>query len=361
MSGAGGGGRLVPRGVEVPFRPMSISEMLDCAIAGIRYRPRTVLGLSVAISTVVQVLGSVLAYYFIGQQARGEVTPRVLIRSVGAQATLGAIDMVLTAFGILVLAGILAPVLARTMFGLDISLGQAWQDARPRFWRLLLMAFVVLVVSLAALAVPLLPFSLALAGGAHPALGVLSALFGIPVGLLLMVWVYVMLVQSLPALVLERQGIGGALTRARRLSKGRWWRTFGTLLLAMLVTVFMGFFALRIPFLIAQLVLFGGSGSGSDQLLPALALDTVGRIVSWSIVLPFDAGVIALLYMDRRMRREGLDLDLATRPTPESDDGFFDLWRPTATPSRPVFVPPLAPNAPPVGPAPGTPYRQGAP
>jgi hypothetical protein len=31
------------------------------------------------------------------------------------------------------------------------------------------------------------------------------------------------------------------------------------------------------------------------------------------VVLPFDAGVIALLYMDRRMRREGLDLDLRTR------------------------------------------------
>ncbi|MFC4910452.1 hypothetical protein [Actinomadura gamaensis] len=353
MAESGGRGRLVPRGTEVPFRPMSVSEMLDGAIAGIRYRPRTVLGLSVAISTVVQVVGSVLAYYFIGREARGEITPRALLRSVGAQATLGATDLVFTAFGILILAGILAPVLARTMFGLEISLGRAWQDARPRFGRLLLMAAVVIVMSLAALAVPVLPFALAVAGGAHPAIGVLSALLGIPVGLVLMLWAYVLLVQSVPALVMERAGIGGALVRARRLSKGRWWRTFGTLLLAMIVTVFMGFFALRIPFLVAQLVLFGNAGSGNGQVFGALALDTVGRIVSWSVVLPFDAGVIALLYMDRRMRREGLDLDLATRPAPEGDDDFFELWRPTA-PSWPVRTPPVAP-------APGATYTQGAP
>ncbi|WP_199486557.1 hypothetical protein [Actinomadura logoneensis] len=334
---------------------MSISEMLDGAIAAIRYSPRTVLGMSVAISTVVQVTGSVVAYYFIGRQASGEVTPRVLLRSVGAQATLAAVELVLTAFGILFLAGLLAPVLARTMFGLDISLGQAWSDVRARFGRLLLTAAVVIVASLAALALPILPFGLALAGNAHPALGVLSAMFGIPAGLALMVWMYVLLVQSVPTLVMERQGIGGALVRARRLSKGRWWRTFGTLLLAMLVTVFMGFFALRIPFLLAQLVFFGGSGSGSDQVLPALALDTVGRIVSWSVVLPFDAGVIALLYMDRRMRREGLDLDLATRPAPEGDEDFFSLWRPTA-PARPAD-----PYGPPAAHAPGAAYRQGTP
>ncbi len=344
----------MPRGVDVPFRPMSISEMLDGAIAGIRHSTRTVLGVSVAISTVVQVTGSLISYYFIGQEARGEVTPRVLLRSVGAQATLGGIDLILTAFGILFLSGLLAPVLARTMFGLDISLRQVWLDVRARFGQLLLMAFVLIVISLAALALPALPFALAAAGNAHPAIGVLSALFGFPAGVVLMLWLYVLLVQSVPALVMERQGIGGALARARRLSKGRWWRTFGTLLLAMLVTVFMGFFALRIPFLIAQVVLFGDSGSGSDQVLPALALDTVGRIVSWSVVLPFDAGVIALLYMDRRMRREGLDLDLATRPAPEGDEDFFELWRPSV-PSRP------APYAPPVAPAPGMAHRQGAP
>ncbi|MFC5180081.1 hypothetical protein [Actinomadura harenae] len=338
---------------------MSISEMLDGAIAGIRHSPRAVLGMSVAISTVVQVIGSVVSYYFIGREARGEVTPRVLLRSVGAQATLGGIDLVLTAFGILVLAGFLAPVLARMMFGLNISLRQAWLDVRARFGRLLLVTTLLIVVALATLALPVLPFAMAVAGTAPPTFGVLS-LIGFPVGVTLMLWAYVTLVQSIPALIMERQGIRGALARARRLSKERWWRTLGTLLLAMLITVFMGFFALRIPFLVAQALLFGGSGSGSDQVFPALALDTVGRIVSWSVVLPFDAGVIALLYMDRRMRREGFDIDLATRPAPDGDDDFFELWRPSAPSGRAPAAGPVT-YAPPVAPAPGATYGQGAP
>jgi hypothetical protein len=188
-------------------------------------------------------------------------------------------------------------------------------------------------------------------------LGVLAAIVGFPIGTALMVWSYILLVQAVLAVVLERTTVGGALRRARVLSKGRWWRTFATLLLAILVTVFMGFFALRIPFLVVQLIFFG-IGSDHGSTVGALAIDTVGRIVSWSVVLPFDAGVIALLYMDRRMRREGLDLDLRTRGRsavavaagsglngPEgagrtdhgdSDgEGFIDLWRP-----RPVGVAP---------------------
>ncbi|MBX6768221.1 MAG: hypothetical protein IRY90_13910, partial [Actinomadura rubrobrunea] len=141
----------------------------------------------------------------------------------------------------------------------------------------------------------------------------------------------------------------------------------GTLLLALMITVFMGLVALRLPFLFVQMAVFGDA-EGSGASVGALAVDTLGRIVSWSVVLPFDAGVIALLYVDRRMRREGFDLDLRTRARPTvrgaaaaasdpadgpadegaSDDGFFDLWRPdpivaharpSRTPKPPVHIP----------------------
>ncbi|QXJ22005.1 hypothetical protein AGRA3207_002932 [Actinomadura graeca] len=325
----------------VPFRPMSISEMLDGAIAGIRRRPRTTLGLSVAISTVVQVAGSVTAYYFVGRDARGEVTPGVLLDSIGAQVTLGLAGLILSAYGILLMAGMTAPILGRELLGLPIAPGRAWRDVRPRLGRLAATAGVVMVVPLLALVLPAVPFFLLLAVDAHPALGVLAGMAGLPVGVGLMVWLYVLLVQAVPAVVLERQTVTGALGRARTLSKGRWLRTCGTLLLALVVTVFMGFFALRIPFLIVQLLFFGTEPEGGAAVA-ALAVDTLGRIVSWSIVLPFDAGVIILLYMDRRMRREGFDLDLRTRGRSAAamagdgeGEGFIDLWRYGRTAARP--------------------------
>ncbi|TDB87682.1 hypothetical protein E1264_14040 [Actinomadura sp. KC216] len=338
----------------VPFRPMSISEMLDGAIAGIRRRPRTSLGLSVGFSTVIQVASSVAAYFFIGDEARGEVTPDVLMESLGAQLTLSVMGLVLSAYGILLLSGLLAPILGRELVGMPIAPRQAWRDARPRLGRLAATAAAVMGISLIALVVPILPFALLVAAEAHPGLIVLAGILGFPIGIGLMVWLYLLFVLGVPAVVLERQTVVGALRRAVTLSKGRWFRTFGTLLLALLVTVFMGFFALRIPFLFVQLIFFGDS-SGSDSTMAALAVDTLGRIVSWSVVLPFDAGVIALLYMDRRMRREGFDLDLRMRgrsataisatadPVPatpdngvgngpetdqgDQEEGFIDLWR----------------------------------
>ncbi|TDC77860.1 hypothetical protein [Actinomadura sp. 7K507] len=337
-------------GQGVPFRPMSISEMLDGAIAGIRRRPRTSLGLSVAISTVIQVTSSIVAYFFVGDEARDEVTPDVLLESLGAQLTLTMLGLVLSACGILLLAGLLAPILGRELVGMPIAPRQAWRDARPRIGRLAATAAAVMGISLGALVLPLVPFFLLIAADADPGVAVVAGIFGFPIGIGLMVWLYLLYVLAVPAVVLERQTVGGALRRAVTLSKGRWFRTCGTLLLALLITVFMGFFALRIPFLFVQLIFFGDS-SGGDSTIGALAVDTVGRIVSWSVVLPFNAGVIALLYMDRRMRREGFDLDLRTRgrspSTPSAgsaggegpaadgtpadgtarEEDFVDLWR----------------------------------
>ncbi|WP_131738265.1 hypothetical protein [Actinomadura roseirufa] len=332
---------------DVPFRPMSISEMLDGAIAGVRRRPRTTLGLAFTVSTVLQVTSSIVAYFFIGDDARDEVTPGMVMKSLGAQATLAVIGLVLSAYGILLMSGLIAPILGRELMGLPIPPGQAWRDARPRLGRLAATAAVVMGTSLIALLLPTVPFFLLVAADAHPALEVMTAILGFPIGVALMVWLYILLVQAVPAVVLERQTVFGALRRARTLSRGRWLRTCGTLLLALLVTVFMGFFALRIPFLVVQFLFFGAHPDGGAAVA-ALALDTIGRIVSWSVVLPFDAGVIALLYMDRRMRREGLDLDLRTRGRSAAavsalgeagpgaaGTGFIELWRPGPVTARP--------------------------
>ncbi|HEY8478672.1 MAG TPA: hypothetical protein VIL71_02470 [Spirillospora sp.] len=351
----------------VPFRPLSVSEMLDGAIAGIRRRPRTSLGLAVAISTVIQVTSSVAAYFFIGDEAREEITPDVLLESFGAQSVLGVLGLVLSAYGILVLSGLLAPILGRELVGMPIAPRQAWRDARPRLGRLVLTAAAVMGVSLGAFGAAITPFLVFLVNDLHPGVIFTAAFLGFPIGTVLMVWLYLLFVLAVPAVVLERLTVVGALRRATRLSKGRWWRTCGTLLAALLITVFMGFFALRIPFLLVQLIFFGDS-SGTDATVAALAVDTAGRIVSWTVVLPFDAGVIALLYMDRRMRREGFDLELRIRKRPSTapsatpppaapssashgpadgaggtdaegpddrDDGFIDLWRTDPAPARP--------------------------
>jgi hypothetical protein len=219
--------------------------------------------------------------------------------------------------------------MGRTLFGLPAGRGQVWRDARPRVGRLLGVATLIMVISVGAGALPVVPFVIAAATPDSPVgIGILTGVIGFSVGFVLMVWLYVLFVLAAPAVVMERRGAFGSLARARRLVRGRWWRTCGILLLTLLITIFMGFFALRIPFVVAEFVFFGNDLSGTEVFLQ-LALDTAGRIVSWTLTTPFDAGVIALLYIDRRMRREGFDLELQTRDSADLNPAdFLDLWRP---------------------------------
>ncbi|MBA9007887.1 MULTISPECIES: glycerophosphoryl diester phosphodiesterase membrane domain-containing protein [Thermomonospora] len=347
-AGSGGAEPVWPPEGEIPFRPLGVAELLDGSITCIRRNPRPVLGLSVLITAIVQLLNSLGGYLVLSDAAQEELTPEPLMRTLGAQATLGALGMLMSAYGTLVLAGLLGPVVARTLVDRPVTLRQVWRDVRPAFGRLLVTAAVVLAIALLAAALPLLPFVALLATGGPAAVGVLAALAGFPVAIALMIWLYVLLVPALPAVVMERLTVAGALRRAWWLSRGRWWRSWGTLLLALIITVFMGFLALRLPFLVAQLILFGEDTTGG-ALLGSLAVDTLGRIVSWSLIIPFDAGVIALLYADRRMRREGFDLELHTRAPDGLDPADLSAWRPVefpAAPAAPGYPPPVAPAAP---------------
>lgn len=119
-----------------------------------------------------------------------------------------------------------------------------------------------------------------------------------------------------PALMLERQGIAASLRRSAKLVKGSWWRIFGIQSLTLLLT-FLVAMIVSIPFAIIALA---ADGSGIDGLVSGstpeygwtyLVITGVGAVISSSITYPISAGVTVLLYVDQRIRREALDLELA--------------------------------------------------
>ncbi|MDX6432749.1 MAG: hypothetical protein QOE54_5115, partial [Streptosporangiaceae bacterium] len=338
-------------GGDIPLRPLGVSETLDAAITSVRRNPRAVLGLALVLTSAVQVILTLGAYFLVGRSASDEVTPGPVLRSVGTQSLLVVIGLVLTAYTVLLLAGMLAPVLGRTLFGLPGTLRQAWRDVQPSLVRLVAVATITMSLSLVAMTLPVVPFILLAAGNAPAGLALLAALVGFPVGLAFMVWLYVLCVLAAPAVVMERQSVPQAFRRARQLLSRRWWRVCGTLLLTLLITIFIGLIA-QVPFFLMTRILFGQNPTGWAEL-SSLAVGTVGRILSWSLIGPFDAGVIALLYIDLRMRREGLDLELQTRDDLEIHD-FLDLWRPSPLVSAPDpgHRPPSQGGAPLLRPAP---------
>jgi hypothetical protein len=88
----------------------------------------------------------------------------------------------------------------------------------------------------------------------------------------------------------------------------------------------------------------------------SLLIGAVGGIVAGAITQPISAGVTVLLYVDLRMRREGLDLALqtATSDGQAPADDFATVWRPAGPegPAGAAGSAAAAPTAPQPGPGP---------
>jgi hypothetical protein len=85
---------------------------------------------------------------------------------------------------------------------------------------------------------------------------------------------------------------------------------------------------------------FGGISPLTPVFQPSilgLIISAVGLIVAGTVTYPISAGITVLLYVDLRMRREGLDLVLQTVSGQPSQDEFSTLWRPAG--SGPAGVP----------------------
>ena len=62
---------------------------------------------------------------------------------------------------------------------------------------------------------------------------------------------------------------------------------------------------LQLPFIVGALVV-GDAGS----TFVAVVLSVLGGVIARTLIAPFSAAILALLYIDLRMRREGLDVTL---------------------------------------------------
>ena len=90
--------------------------------------------------------------------------------------------------------------------------------------------------------------------------------------------------------------------------------------------------------------------------MASLVIGAVGSIIAGAITQPISAGVTVLLYVDLRMRREGLDLALqtATSDGQAPADDFATVWHPAGPegPAGAAGSAGAAPTAPQPGPAP---------
>jgi hypothetical protein len=319
----------------IPLRPLALGEILDGAITCIRTHPGVMLGLSAVVVALSQLVQVPLLYFLlrdVSALATSEVDAGFdeVAAALADSLTALAVGLVVTWLAQLVLTGLLTVVVSRAVLGQQIGAGESWAALRPRLVGLLgltLVTFLAVVAVVLGGVVPGLVAALAGApGGLVAALLVVGVLAGGAAGC----YVYVVLALAPPALVLEKQGVATAMRRSRRLVTGGWWRVFGVLILALVIAT-----------VIAQIVqlpfgLLGGSFStlgdaDAEMGLVPLIVDAVGAVVAGAITYPFNAGVLVLLYVDQRMRREALDLELARAAGVAPEPGTGGLLPPSGT------------------------------
>lgn len=294
----------------IPLRPLGLGEILDGAVATMRSHWRSVLPITLVIATVVQVLSLLAQKYALGDLAvspeTGADIDEVLNDVAVALAALVGVGFI-AALGGIVATGMLTMVYSRAVLGTTSTVSAAWREARPQLLRLTGLTLLVGLGAVLLLAVLVLPGVLA----DNPALALLGLFAWFP----LIVWLWIKFSLAWPALMLEKSTVFKALGRSSKLVQGTWWRIFGITLLTNIITGIVSAIIVW-PLTIVGMAAFGGGLSGIEDgtastAWGALILSGIGAIIAQTIVMPIQAGVTVLLYVDQRIRREGLDLELA--------------------------------------------------
>ncbi|MGH8970500.1 MAG: hypothetical protein ACRDV1_11180 [Actinomycetes bacterium] len=306
-----------PKPGVIPLRPLGVGEILDGAISTIRSRPRVMLGLSALVAAASQLLIVPVTWLLLRDSpelsfsAEPGSTEDELAYQAGALSA-AAVQIVVTLLATLVLTGILTVVLSRAVLGQGTTAGEAWAKARPRLPALIGVTVLVGLVELGVFAVALGPGLLLAATGAPGAAVAVTLVIGIPVAVAAAVYLYVAFALAPASIVLEKRSVVASLRRSRALVTGAWWRTFAILLLVNVIAQFISAI-LSVPFLVLQMVaalVAGGSDALDLYSIVPLLVAAVGTIVAATVTWPFTAVSTALLYVDRRIRREALDLEL---------------------------------------------------
>ena len=291
---------------------MSLSDIFNGAVAYIRANPKATLGLTTVVVVVAQLLALILS---VGPLAfTGELQPSLSGEEVSPGVLLGSSASSLAGAGAtwlssILLSGMLTVVVGRAVFGTSITISEAWQRLRPRLWALIGFTVLEVVGAVVLVAVVVLIIS----GVAVAAGGVAAAIAGVPLVLALivgLVYLGMMLSFAPSVIVLERLQIVPAISRSFKLVRNDFWRVLGIRLLGGIVAAVIAG-AVTVPFSFGGQILLV-SGSSTLTALIALVLLSIGSAIGQIITAPFSAGVVVLLYTDRRIRAEAFDLVLQT-------------------------------------------------
>ena len=292
----------------IPLRPLMLGDILDGAVKALRFNPKSMVGLSAI----------VLALFLVPSVAAGVGTTHSIATALNRfgpdSGVFSAYPPLLlqtlsTTVATAILSGLLVHVVGQAVLGRKPDIGSTWRATRGRVLSLIALMLLSGLFALLSLTLLIGPGVLVLVNNSVGA-GVGLLILGWVGFVALAVWFTTKISLAAPAIVLEGHHVLAGLRRSFELTKGAFWRILGITLLAGLLAGIAGW-VLGLPFQIAGIVGMFAAGPGSDsgQMISTF-VSHLSALLTGAITTPFVAAVTGLLYIDRRMRVEALDVIL---------------------------------------------------
>ncbi|MDP9888204.1 hypothetical protein [Pseudarthrobacter enclensis] len=332
----------------IPLRPLLFGEVLDGSFQAIRRNAKAILGAGLLAQALSAILAAVLTGFIATSSGSVESWAATAGRTGAGSPGIGSLGIglmvglallsILSVFISAVLQGAMVVPVARSVLNRPTGFRRMLSLARPRIGALIGLAALLVAAAMAAVMLFFLVIVLVFSN----VRGV-ATLLVVPLMLAfsaMFLWVAIKMVVAPAAVVIEELGAFAAVRRSWELTRGNWWRIFGiSLVVAILVGVITQ--VVLIPASILPAILSGvvspHGGSGRDAGM-AVAMGIITAVIGallGAVGYAFQTSVMALLYMDLRMRKDGLDIELLRELETGADPGGVPGRGPHAAGSTP--------------------------
>jgi hypothetical protein len=270
------------------------------------------IGLAVVTSLVCLVPTTALGAWLASQE---DIT---VLDSSGGESTLGLYGLLGTylpglgsVIASIALTGFLSYVIGQAVIGRKVGIGETWDGTKRRLPAIAGAVLITIVGALLVMGVVLgPPVAWLVAIGRAEAAPILLLVLAVLVAVLLYLWLWTRLAFVTAVIVLEGRGVISAFARSWQLTSGTaFWRIFG---IRLLTSILVGFAAniITLPLTMLGLAVVFAVGDENDIFMWQAVLTGIATLISGALTTPFSAGVDALMAIDQRIRREGLDVQL---------------------------------------------------
>jgi hypothetical protein len=305
----------------IPLRPLGFGTLLGAPFQVLRRNPKATFGSALIVQGVtvlvtLLVVGAV-TFFALGRVAAAPVAEQEAVEAGAIVAIVlsALVPLALSIVASALLQGVIVLEVSRATLGEKLRMTVLWRQVGRRIWPLVgwvLLLSVALLVGV--LLVGGLVFVCAVLGGGWIALAVIIGVFG---GLALIAaaaWVSTKTAVVPSLIVLERQRIWAAVRRSWSLTGGFFWRTLGVLLLiALIVGVISQVVTTPLSLLFGAATALIDPNASFEAYIPAGVLYLLTILISLvlgAVTAVVQSAAVALIYIDLRMRKEGLDLEL---------------------------------------------------